>query len=155
MNRRGISWSTYFLFLSFFGISVLGTLGLQSSTKRKTNHTRAHNFGPIATQQIESFRNGDGLLMNIHITHHGGTSVCAELGKTLTAPSFACLGAEKDNVTQDYPHYRPWPHNMTATNLAIVHQYFQFISWEFNRPRHYVCMTFDPLRGTGLHLFLF
>jgi len=91
-----------------------------------------------AAQQIKSYRQGTGLIVNIHITHHGGTTVCSLLGRSRDAvgasPTFNCLHVKpEDNVTDtNYPRaIQPWTLEDTATNIAIVRKYFHMISWEF------------------------
>jgi hypothetical protein len=100
-----------------------------------------------ARTQILHYRgiNGTALIVNVHITHHAGTTFCAAVGRaphTLGAPSFACMGVrETDNVpttVAPYPSHRPWQRNETGPNIATVRQFFHMISWEFgwhNRPQ--------------------
>ena len=78
-----------------------------------------------------------GLMINVHITHHGGTAFCAGIGHAPDAnggyPKFACMKPkEPENVVaEDYPRHRPWRADETAANIAAVRQYFHMISWEF------------------------
>jgi hypothetical protein len=93
--------------------------------------------------QIENYKNGKGIMLNIHITHHGGTSVCGLLGKArnarLPAPSFACLMREKvpTHLTPEglNPSADPWNDNETAAMIKGVLPYFHMISWEYSN-RH-------------------
>ena len=142
LERQGLSKSSYFLFLAFISVWVIGTMGLRQTITIHSHPSPKYNFGPIAAQQIANFRKGDGVLFNFHITHHGGTSTCQEMSKNLKSPSFSCMRPRNDNVTEDYPDYMPWSHNDTAKNLGIVHKYFQFLSWEFKKaPQfHKVCV---------------
>ena len=94
---------------------------------------------PVAAQQIESFKNGSGILLNVHITHHGGTTMCRELGQTLKHPPFACMGFRKtDNIPNRtlFPNKHPWSHDKTASNIDFIRQSFdlQFVSWEDSKP---------------------
>jgi hypothetical protein len=92
---------------------------------------------PNQQRQIDQFRNGSGLLLNIHITHHGGTTFCYEIGRRLHAPSFACMSPrlpEDADVGEDFPKRQPWSHNDTSTNIALIRKSFNMISWEFSAP---------------------
>jgi hypothetical protein len=44
----------------------------------------------VAERQKQNFRDGTGLLLNLHITHHGGTSFCATMRQSLTVPDRFC-----------------------------------------------------------------
>jgi len=90
-------------------------------------------------QQVNRYQEGSGLIINVHVTHHAGTSVCHAIGRapgTDGAPRFACMGVKpEDNVTiNNYPEYRPWMSRETAANIRLVRQFFHMISWEFSRP---------------------
>ncbi|KAL3938027.1 MAG: hypothetical protein SGARI_001904 [Bacillariaceae sp.] len=74
-------------------------------------------------QQILNYREGEALMVNIHFTHQGGTTMCGILGHSAQpngpkgTPKFACMG-DKDNVTKGaYPKGNPWPYDETATNI--------------------------------------
>lgn len=89
----------------------------------------------IASQQIANYRAGTGLIINLHITHHAGTSVCGIIGhapSTDGAPSGFCNHPrDEDHVNMTvYPNYDPWEYNKTAENIRIVRQYFHMIGWE-------------------------
>jgi hypothetical protein len=94
------------------------------------------NFTANQQTQIDQFRNGNGLLLNVHVVHHGGTTFCFEIGGRLYAPSFACMSPKwpVDSVAEDYPERRPWSHPDTDTNIAAVRKSFNMISWEFSSP---------------------
>lgn len=114
---------------------------------------------PTAYEQIQHYRRHQGLMINVHITHHAGrsnnsldvaqqgihpanhitgTTICHAIGRAPSsrgAPSKFCNhpGPEQD-VSYDYPNYWPWSHEDTEPNYAIVHQYFDMIGWEFSHP---------------------
>ncbi|CAB9499265.1 expressed unknown protein [Seminavis robusta] len=89
----------------------------------------------IKQQQIDNFRRGNGLMLNFHIVHHGGTTFCQVIGRHLKAPTFACLGPKpEDHVGPDYPKIRPWKYNDTDDRIQNIRQYFNMISWEFMIP---------------------
>ena len=103
-------------------------------------------LSPLAQEQIANYKRGTGLMLNVHITHHGGTAFCAGIGHAPDAngdyPSFACMKPRDNGVSNDYPKKRPWRANETATNIAVVRQYFHMISWEF------VYAPDPPIRAT-------
>jgi hypothetical protein len=87
-------------------------------------------------QQILHYRNGTALIINVHVTHHAGTTMSGVLGRapnTSGCPAFACNHpTEEDNVNEtEYPKKHPWTYNQTEDNIAIVRKYFHFIGWEF------------------------
>ena len=89
---------------------------------------------PTAQTQIKSYRKDKGLILNIHLTHHAGTTMCHDVGKAVGAPSFACMGLKpEDHVPkkENFPNKEiPWTYNETEPNLQIVRKYFRYISWE-------------------------
>jgi hypothetical protein len=94
---------------------------------------------PLAQVQAANYRNHTGIVLNLHITHHGGTTFCGAFSGSPDAvgsvPSYSCWKVKsEDNVTTEYPHFNPWSHTMTARNVAIVRQYFHMISWEYKKP---------------------
>ncbi len=90
----------------------------------------------IREQQIQNFINGPGLMLNFHITHHAGTTMCARVGRALGAPGRYCNHPAEDdkNVPTDYPNYDPWKYNDTATNIQLARQAYRFIAWEHRSP---------------------
>jgi len=101
--------------------------------------------------QVGNYINGTGLLVNVHITHVGGTTFCNVIGRAPGAnssPPFACmlLKRYKDNITTtlrsaapEYPEYdfprdpNPWAKNETDRNIAIVRRFFHMVAWEFQK----------------------
>jgi hypothetical protein len=101
---------------------------------------KKYSLTPKAIEQVTNYRNGDGLILNTHITHHGGTTLCTVFGRapnTKGSPTFACMHVQpEDNVTDpEYPNDMPWTYNETAANVEIVKKYFHMISWEFGSPK--------------------
>ena len=87
----------------------------------------------LGLKQLERFRRGQGLLLNLHLSHHAGTSFCKAFGQH--SPSFACMGVRKaDKVDGYYPRHKPWNCSETDLNIPIVRKYFTMISWEFSNP---------------------
>ena len=102
-------------------------------------------------QQIYAYRNGTGLLLNIHAVHHGGTSFCGTMGKpgrgtedTTTVPNKACwkdrdgrmtnvhTTATDDTYHTQYLDTAPWLSNVTEQNILDIRPYYHMISWEYN-----------------------
>ena len=99
----------------------------------------------VKQQQIENYRTGDALILNIHPTHHAGTSFCQTIGRHginhSIAPAFACMG-DKDEVMPDGSFKEmtniknmPWMHNETGPYIEAIRPYFHIISWEFEGAR--------------------
>jgi hypothetical protein len=118
------------------GLSMDATLRPVSSITAKT--------------QIEHYRAGTGLILNIHLTHHAGTTMCRVLGhavdtnSSLTAPGISCLEASSDQTTSIAPHdladdwpllrpwrgRQPWSYHETEHRIVQIRKYFHFVSWE-------------------------
>lgn len=92
----------------------------------------------IREQQIQNFINGSGLMLNFHITHHAGTTMCAKIGRPLGAPQRYCNHPrDKDpNVPSNYPDYDPWRYEETERNIQLVRQAYRFLAWEHRSPPH-------------------
>jgi len=154
----GLVWhrSLYYKNYDSSGILLLNDAWVHSSSRTATTGNGSKSFTTKTTtipsfvgfdendvtkqRQIENFRNGQGILLNFHITHHGGTTFCREIGRHLKRPSFACLEPEpQDNVTmQDVPilvnNNQQWTYNNTGQNIDIVRRYFDMMAWEFEKP---------------------
>ena len=112
-------------------------------------------------QQIQNFINGKGIVLNIHITHHAGTTLCSRFGRAVGAPSKFCshlsqqeeeeggkVATEKEEEENGhvlrpppennnyYPDRHPWRAEDTFPNIQRVRQTFsfRFISWEYRTP---------------------
>ena len=59
------------------------------------------NNSSVKQQQIENYRKGDVLLINVHATHHAGTTFCGTIGRNginhSLAPVFARIG-DRDQI---------------------------------------------------------
>ena len=90
---------------------------------------------PIPIEQIETYKNGTGLILNIHVTHHGGTTFCALVGRSSggISPQFACMGDRENIMNGTQPRDKPWTNkDDTANKIAMIRPYFHMISWEFS-----------------------
>jgi hypothetical protein len=90
-------------------------------------------------KQIKHYRHGTGLIVNLHVTHHGGTTVSNVIGRapnTDGCPAFACDvvkpedGVDNMDVWPKSKYYHPWEHDKTAENIALTRPYFHFVGWE-------------------------
>ncbi len=95
-----------------------------------------YNVSERTALQIENYRQGTGLILNLHITHHGGTTVCSLLGRSPDAkgraPSQSCNSEPNMTETTGYDERnKPWRTNETAEMIPIVRRHFHMIAWEF------------------------
>lgn len=87
--------------------------------------------------QVENYRLGTGLILNLHITHHGGTFVCKHLGSLPDAlgraPKRACNNEPDMESKTGYSYGRkPWNgHDETSEMISIARKTFHMIGWEF------------------------
>jgi hypothetical protein len=105
---------------------------------------------PIKLRQLKNYQTGKALLLNLHPTHHGGTSFCSIIGRTggpvaspnypEDAPSFACW-QDKDKLTQaKYSFFTkarflattPVSHDETGTYIQALRPHFHMTSWEYD-----------------------
>jgi hypothetical protein len=91
------------------------------------------NLSATKVTQVENYRKGAGLLLNFHITHHAGTSLCAWARSNGPVPSFACM--EGDNIPSELflstSKWAPWSYNDTDNYVSGLRRYFHFFSWEW------------------------
>jgi hypothetical protein len=88
---------------------------------------------------IQHYQQGTGLIINIHITHPGGTTVCRTVGHSPngTAPSRACnRPTENDGDDIEFPERIPWLHTQTAENVKLIRKHFHMIGMEFGYIGH-------------------
>lgn len=104
----------------------------------------------IKQEQLKNYRSGKGFLLNLHPTHHGGTSFCGIIGRTggpvaskkfpEIAPNFACwFDRDKTLKTSYSPHNMthflattPVGHNEMETYLKDMRSKFHMTSWEYD-----------------------
>lgn len=85
----------------------------------------------IKELQIKRYISGDALLLNIHITHHAGTTFCGKIGNLGPRPKFACMRG--DNWPQNVTKKKSWSNKETATMVQQIRPYFHMVSWEFQK----------------------
>ncbi|EJK57924.1 hypothetical protein THAOC_21991 [Thalassiosira oceanica] len=93
-------------------------------------------------RQVANYKRGKGLILNVHITHHAGTTVCHEMGKLGPVPEFACMApGQNGNGDAPWPEglstkFRPEGMNETQYYVGRMRPYFHFVSWEFRGYAH-------------------
>jgi len=108
------------------------------------------SLSPLRRQQIDNYLAGIGLIVNIHVTHCGGTSMCDFIGRALgrnATPPHACMQHDKNIQPQkpsdkslaaaetpvsDYPEFKyPWgdpgAKRDTDKNIAIVRRFYHMV----------------------------
>lgn len=97
---------------------------------------------PLALKQLANYHNGTGIILNLHIVHHGGTAFCNAIGRAGPAPKFACwklsIDARRDppppHLLEAFPGNDPWRPQDTAKNIRKLRPHFHMISWEYGYP---------------------
>ncbi|KAL7546308.1 hypothetical protein ACHAWF_011168, partial [Thalassiosira exigua] len=91
----------------------------------------------VAARQIRNYKDGKALIVNVHVTHHAGTSLCGLMKSWGPTPDFACIGGSNfENVTTPDQRSWPWTHNDTALMVATLRPHFHMVSWElYGRPK--------------------
>ena len=101
------------------------------------NNDAIRPLSPTALNQAANYRNHTGLMLNLHITHHAGTTLCAAIGRApgIKAPDFACNNQRNDPLWR-VSKKGPWRgHNETAAKIHKIRQEdgLQMVSWEFRQ----------------------
>lgn len=114
------------------------------------------NMTQTKQTQIENYRKGTALMLNVHATHHAGTSFCSRIGRIggknhSAAPGFACMhdkdhvfpspeerGCSGDEFCKTFDEmskkYKPWSEEQTGPFVEAIRPYFHMTSWEFSKP---------------------
>jgi len=124
---------------------VPDNLDSEQSTHMRANDT-SYYVTKLASKQIQRYRDGKALMINVAINNHGGNAVCQTLGHATNAPGDVprshCSGVAKDQVEEaGYPGYYPWMYEESHSNLHFVRQYFHMISWRFAHPAQEVLIS--------------
>ncbi|KAI2498714.1 hypothetical protein MHU86_15781 [Fragilaria crotonensis] len=88
--------------------------------------------------QIQNYKTGNSIIVNFHITHHAGTTLCSWARSNGPVAPFACMGG---NVTPpDLGNSMsslttPWYFNETDYWIQRIRPVFHYISWEHGRFR--------------------
>ena len=113
--------------------STNGNAATTTTTTTTTAPLQSQDFfTDLQQEQIQNYRDGKALIINVHITHHAGTTFCSEMKKWGEVPSFACMGGDNWDETALPPKGdRPWSLELTAERTDLVRSHFHMISWEF------------------------
>ncbi len=121
-------------------LSIAGTLLVTGTSLFATGGIR-HGHGASATAasardairalQISNYRAGKALLLNVHITHHAGTSFCNAMKQVGPVPDFACMSDDTGKWPPAVDRHRPWTRDETDGNAAELRKVYHFLSWEF------------------------
>jgi len=117
-------------------VTPLPTSG-QAIPNTNDNHKKV-----IKQIQKENYKNGNGLMINIHFTHHAGTYFCKTMRQVGPVPPKYCSHINNEQLEQhiipnlnetEYleTKYRPWTNESTPKNIAINRKYFHMLSWEW------------------------
>jgi hypothetical protein len=108
------------------------------------NRTVAVNLTAVQAARVERYRSGTGLMLFLHVTHHGGTFFCGVLRKAkgFRSPGFACridrnVGELDANLTSDPRFFSrvPWHANETRGMIDLIRPHYDMISFEFGFAR--------------------
>jgi hypothetical protein len=105
----------------------------------QANDGAKYNVTERAALQVQHYKQGTGLIINIHMTHHGGTRVCCTIGNSRdgTAQSRACnRPTENDGNDIEFPERIPWLYTQTAKNVKLIRKHFHMIGMEFGYIGH-------------------
>lgn len=86
----------------------------------------------IRRAQIQNYRDGKALLVNVHFTHTGGTTFCNHCKTIGPTPTHACNSGNNWDFTTPDPNDLPWTHDQTSEYIPIVRRHFHMIGWEFD-----------------------
>lgn len=90
----------------------------------------------LRSTQIDNYRKGKGLLLNVHITHHAGTAFCLDFARPIgPTPTFACMSGDNWPKDEMANSTTPWAPGMADTYIDVLRPLFHAISWEFGHQR--------------------
>jgi hypothetical protein len=78
------------------------------------------------------FRRHQGLLLHLRLLHHGGESLCVDVGRAIGAPPIHCQWPKNDSETAF-----PWRRNETSSRIQ------QILNASSTPPQHYRMMSWN------------
>ena len=84
--------------------------------------------------QVKNYRNGIGLLIHIHITHHAGTAFCNRfLRPHGRVPSQHCMWGNEwpKNDRKQLSRATPWQPQDVDSAVRLVRSQYHAVSWEY------------------------
>eukprot|EP00588_Corethron_pennatum_P023019 CAMPEP_0194320650 /NCGR_PEP_ID=MMETSP0171-20130528/16920_1 /TAXON_ID=218684 /ORGANISM="Corethron pennatum, Strain L29A3" /LENGTH=369 /DNA_ID=CAMNT_0039078227 /DNA_START=144 /DNA_END=1250 /DNA_ORIENTATION=+ len=111
----------------------------KTERERSGSHTESYEENFRATQ-IENYRRGVALMINIHVTHHGGTAFCRSIGHALDENKSAPRGNSACNTGAAWPGEEfleirndPWKGvEKTKQKSLKLRKYYHMIGWEYH-----------------------
>jgi hypothetical protein len=147
-QQQKIKW------MCVFAASLIVILSVDIGSLVKVGHENKGVLKKSRTQvlsikqnQIQNYIDGTGLMLSVHVTHHGGTYFCSQMKRVGKCPNFACMrGSVRKNQTSNWPlddpiigdtewsirNSSPWKFNETSVVVEAFRKYFHMISWEFD-----------------------
>jgi hypothetical protein len=108
-------------------------------TEESQQQQEKYKYVDIKQRQIQSYIHRTGLMLSIHVTHHGGTYLCHQMKKVGEVPGFACMAGDNWPVNNSIIGTKawtggsqPWSFNDTDVMIREHRKYFHMISWEYN-----------------------
>jgi hypothetical protein len=95
-----------------------------------------NTINELAQKQIDNYKAGNALLLNLAVLHQGEETLCNVIGHAndYETPPWYCVVRARDDVPEDYPKDKEWDYNSTSSNIAIVRQSFNYIAWLLEGP---------------------
>ncbi|KAI2500717.1 hypothetical protein MHU86_13745 [Fragilaria crotonensis] len=159
-----VSWQSFLMsmdqstLLHAHGVDHPTTLSMyiSMSNTQSTNATKSTSIGTVSSNfdfmshapeyftpdfpthkliQIQNYKNGHALIVNFHITHHAGTTLCRLARDNGPVPQFACMGGR--NFPPRLKRYlsskfTPWYSNETDNSIEKIRPVYHYVSWEYD-----------------------
>ena len=122
---------------------LAGPVGKQAHEQHQVEIEGAtYNLSDVALEQVKTYRNATGLILNLELAHQGGNAVCHSLGHAVHHPAGSSPGHDckynlhhnKTKPIVGYPAYYPWNYEETAANVEFIRRYHHMIAWSFASP---------------------
>jgi hypothetical protein len=114
---------------------IFSSFAKDYQSKSSTEEGQVFELTPLQELQVQNYKEGSALMLNFHITHHGGTTACYWARENGPVPKFACMaGANVPSYLSNFSDVGelPWSSNQTDFYVRELRKYFHFVSWEFN-----------------------
>jgi hypothetical protein len=147
-QQQKMKWMYFFAAILVVFLCVdIGILGKVANENKGIIEKRHPQVLSIKQSQIQNYIDGTGLMLSVHVTHHGGTYFCSQMKRVGKSPKFACMrGSFLKNKTSNWPlddpiigdmewsirNSSPWKFNETSVVVEAFRKYFHMISWEFD-----------------------
>ena len=122
--------------------NTIGTIGMAETASFDFISLATSYFTPDfpthKLTQIQNYKTGKSIIVNFHITHHAGTTLCSWARSNGPVAPFACMGGNitpPDLGNSMSSLTTPWYYNETEYWIHRVRPVFHFISWEHGQSR--------------------